>query len=170
MISRFLGILRRWRNRRALVRLQGHRHPDDLPRQALKIAHQRSLGTRIGSKCRLLGRVDSLNPQLVDIGNKCVIGAESMLLAHGPGFDEKKRTVIGDYSYIGYRVTVLPGVSIGEGCIIGAGSIVTRDIPAGKVAAGNPARILRDVRPDERADIRHRMDNDLYFGKKGTVM
>jgi acetyltransferase-like isoleucine patch superfamily enzyme len=136
---------------------------------ALKIALQRSLGMRVGIKCRLLGRVDSLNPQLVEIGDKCVIGAESMLLAHGPGFDQQKRTAIGDYTYIGYRVTILPGVSIGEGCIIGAGSIVTRDIPPGKVAAGNPARVLRDVRPEERADIRHRMDNDLFFGKTGTV-
>lgn len=170
MIARALNFLRYRREAIALTRLKAHRHPDDLPSLALKIANQRNLGTRIGLRCRLLGRVDALNPHLVKIGNKCVIGSESMLLAHGPGFDGKSEVVVGDYTYIGYRVTVLPGVKIGEGCIIGAGSIVTRNIAAGKVAAGNPARVLRDVTAEERADIRYRMDNDLYFGKEGLVV
>lgn len=143
-------------------------HPEDLPSQKLKIAQQRRMGTQIGSRCRFLGRVDSLNPQLVEMGNRCVIGTESILLAHGPGFRGSK-TIVGDYTYIGYRVTVLPGVEIGAGCIIGACSVVTRNIPPGKVAAGNPARVLRDVSDEEAADIRHRLDNDLFFGKDGKV-
>ena len=161
-----------WRQRRggdALKRLGQYRHPQDLPNLALKIARQRSLGTVIGTRCRFLGKVDGLNPHLVEIGDKCVIGAESMLLAHGSGFNEKSATSVGDYVYIGYRVTVLPSVKIGDGCIIGEGAIVTRDIPPGKVVAGNPARILRDVRPEEREDVQHRMDNDLFFEKEGTV-
>lgn len=92
-----------------------------------------------------------------------------MLLAHGPGFDGKSRTVVGDYSYLGFRVTVLPGIRIGSECIIGAGSVVTRNIPDGSVAAGNPARVLRSLRPEEAADLRHRLDNDLYFGRDGQL-
>ena len=110
-----------------------------------------------------MGRVDAMNPHLVEIGDMCVIGTESILLTHGPGLDGSRKTIVGDYTYIGYRVTVLPGVTIGPGCIIGAGAVVTRDVPAGKVAAGCPARVLRAVTVAEAADIRHRMNNDLHF-------
>lgn len=52
---------------------------------------------------------------------------------------------IGDRAWIGGRAVILPGVTIGEESVIGAGSVVTRSIPAGVVAAGNPCRVLRDV-------------------------
>ena len=45
---------------------------------------------------------------------------------------------------------VTPGVSIGEGSVIGAGSVVTRDVPAGVVAAGVPCRVLRALTPADR--------------------
>ncbi|WP_306253736.1 DapH/DapD/GlmU-related protein [Parvularcula sp. IMCC14364] len=169
MIQRLINWQRAASQRRELKRLVRHCRPDDLPSLALKIAVQRSLGTAIGKRCRLLGGIDAVNPHLVKIGDKCVIGGESRLLAHGPGFDGKELTVIGDYTYLGYRVTVLPGVKIGEGCIIGAGAIVTRDIPDGSVAVGNPARVLRQVSPEEAADIRYRLDNDLFFGRDGKI-
>lgn len=49
---------------------------------------------------------------------------------------------IGEYSFIGANSTILPGVTIGDHCVIGAGSVVTKDIPSGMVAAGVPARVL----------------------------
>lgn len=52
---------------------------------------------------------------------------------------------IGDNCWFGANVVVCPGVSIGAGCVIGAGSVVTRDIPAGSIAAGVPCRVLRPV-------------------------
>ncbi|MDP2546459.1 sugar O-acetyltransferase [Oceanobacter sp. 4_MG-2023] len=51
--------------------------------------------------------------------------------------------VIGHHVWLGGNVSVLPGVTIGDRCVIGAGSVVNRDIPAGAVAAGNPARVIR---------------------------
>lgn len=57
---------------------------------------------------------------------------------------------IGNHAWLGFSVALLPGVSIGEGAIIGAGSVVTRSIPAWTIAAGNPARILREMTADER--------------------
>ena len=52
---------------------------------------------------------------------------------------------VGNNVWIGGNVIVLPGVSIGDNCVIGAGSVVTKDIPSGAVAAGNPCRVLRRI-------------------------
>lgn len=57
---------------------------------------------------------------------------------------------IGNKVWIGFGCTVLPGVTIGEGAVVGAGSIVTRDVPAWSVFAGNPARLIRELSADER--------------------
>jgi acetyltransferase-like isoleucine patch superfamily enzyme len=51
---------------------------------------------------------------------------------------------IGDDAWLGYGVIVLDGVGIGDGAVIGAGSVVTRDVPANVIAAGNPARVIRE--------------------------
>ena len=70
---------------------------------------------------------------------------DSLTLEYLP-FDESFITApveIGDYAWIGSHVIILPGVSIGEGAIIGAGAIVTKSIPAGAIAVGNPARVIR---------------------------
>lgn len=52
---------------------------------------------------------------------------------------------LGNNVWLGGGVVVLPGVTIGENSVVGAGSVVTRDVPAGVVAAGNPARVLREL-------------------------
>lgn len=53
---------------------------------------------------------------------------------------------IGDYVWIGGGAIVLPGVTIGDNCVIGAGSVVTKSIPAGSVAAGNPCKVVRELK------------------------
>lgn len=52
---------------------------------------------------------------------------------------------IGNSVWIGCNVSILPGVTIGDNCTIGAGSVVTRDIPANSLAAGNPCRVIRGI-------------------------
>lgn len=61
-----------------------------------------------------------------------------------------KPIVISRGVWIGAKTIVLKGVIIGEGAVIGAGSVVTRDIPPYTIAAGNPARIIREIPADER--------------------
>ena len=54
-------------------------------------------------------------------------------------------------AWLGFNVSVLPGVIIGEGAIVGACSLVTKSVPAWTIVAGNPARVLRELTTDERA-------------------
>ena len=88
----------------------------------------------------------------IHIGRNVLIGPKVQLLtAHHPhepelratGLEAGKPITIGDDCWLGGGVIVCPGVTIGSGAIIGAGAVVTRDIPAGAVAAGNPARVIR---------------------------
>jgi maltose O-acetyltransferase len=54
--------------------------------------------------------------------------------------------VVADNVWLGGGVIVLPGVTIGEDTVVGAGAVVSRDLPAGVVAVGSPARVIRSVR------------------------
>ena len=90
----------------------------------------------------------------ITIGPHCFIGPNcGMYTAIHPniaqernlGLEKALPIVIGDNCWIGADVTILPGVTIGEGTVIGAKSVVTRDIPAGVIAMGNPCRVIRPI-------------------------
>ncbi|WP_356948150.1 acyltransferase [Microbacterium aurantiacum] len=88
----------------------------------------------------------------IHIGVGCQFGAGVTLIAENHAMDDEGRPsshevirrgiVIGDHCWLGHRVTVLDGVSLGEGCVVGAGAVVTRSFPAGSRVAGVPARLL----------------------------
>lgn len=63
------------------------------------------------------------------------------------GPESGKPITIGEDCWFGGNCIVLPGVTIGRGVVIGAGSVVTKDVPSYKVVVGNPARVLRDIVP-----------------------
>ena len=69
------------------------------------------------------------------------------------GVEFARPITVGNDVWFGGGCTVLPGVTIGDGCVIGAGSVVTRDIPASTVAAGNPCRVLRSISEADRMDL-----------------
>lgn len=90
----------------------------------------------------------------VRFGRNCFLGPQCGIYTAVHPLDARERAAgvewarpvtVGDNVWMGGHVTVLPGVSIGDGTVIGAGSVVTHDIPAGVVAAGNPCRIIRAV-------------------------
>lgn len=100
----------------------------------------RSRGVKIGWRARINGRIDGNRPDLVEIGNGAILGRESMILTHcikGPA-----PVKIGHYSFIGYGAIILPGVTIGIGAIVGAGSVVTKNVDDFMIVAGNPARVI----------------------------
>jgi maltose O-acetyltransferase len=82
----------------------------------------------------------------ITIGSDVSIGPEASILTLGhdpqsPDFaDRGGDVVIGDRVWIGYRAIVLPGVTIGEGAVVGAGAVVTKDVDPFAIVAGNPAR------------------------------
>lgn len=95
-----------------------------------------------------------LDTARVSIGNNVLIGPlAGIYAAYHPldagtrtaGLEAAKAITICDSVWIGGHASILPGVTIGEGSVIGAGSVVTRDIPPGVVAAGNPCRIIRHI-------------------------
>lgn len=61
------------------------------------------------------------------------------------GLEYARPITIGNNVWIGAQVCVLPGVTIGDDCVIGAGSVVNRDIPSGSLAVGNPCRVIRKL-------------------------
>ena len=90
----------------------------------------------------------------ITIGRDCQIGPNVQLLTPTHPIDPQPRRdkleaalpiTLGDNVWLGGGVIVLPGVSIGENTVIGAGSVVTRDVPANVVAVGNPARVIRSI-------------------------
>lgn len=92
--------------------------------------------------------------QSVRIGARCAIGQYSIIMDndyhstedhHSMG--ESKPIVIGDEVWLGARVIVLRGARIGDGCIIGANSVVKGSIPPHSLAAGSPARVVRSLLP-----------------------
>lgn len=97
----------------------------------------------------------------LEIGNDCLLGFENVILTsthasartdvpiRAQGMFEKK-VIIGDDVWTGCRVVILPGVTIGSHVIVGAGSVVTNDLPDYSVCGGVPARVIRDRREDSR--------------------
>lgn len=88
----------------------------------------------------------------VQLGSECLVGhhvtimdnSEHDLLERGrPGPSRPVR--IGRRVWLCDRAIVLPGVTIGDGAVIGAGAVVTKDVPAWSVVAGNPARVIRRI-------------------------
>ena len=97
----------------------------------------------------------------VTIGAACQIASRVQLLTAthpidpGPrraGWESGAPITIADNVWLGGGAIVCPGVTIGEDTVVGAGAVVTRDLPAGVVAVGVPARVLREIGPRDRVE------------------
>ena len=89
----------------------------------------------------------------VFIGPNCVFSTAGHPLntqQRNQGLEYAYPITVGDNVWFGAGVTVLPGVTIGSDTVIGAGSLVNRDIPRGVVAAGSPCRVLRPITPQDK--------------------
>ena len=135
-------LLRRWRRTPDLERLQAD-------------------GLQLGRDV-FVGGGTFIDPDfcfLIAIGDETTISLEVFILAHDAstrlpvGYSRVAPVRIGRRVFVGARAMILPGVTIGDDSVVAAGSVVTRDVPAGTVVAGNPARAL--MRAEEYFE-RHR--------------
>lgn len=109
----------------------------------------RHLGVKIGSHCLISTRFWSSEPYLISIGNHVQVTDGVSFHTHGggnsireehPDFDAFGKILIEDWAYIGAWSHIMPGVTIGHGALVAAGSVVTKSVPPNTVVGGNPAK------------------------------
>ncbi len=116
-------------------------------------------GMDIGEGCiiSLKATLDYTNPAGIHIGRYTGVAFGAVILAHDFNRNRHVDTWIGERCQIGARSIIYPGVRIGDGCVIAAGAVVMNNIPAGCIAAGNPARVVeRNINPGKygiRVDV-----------------
>ena len=124
------------------------------------INYLRNEGVHIGNNCVFRSpsttRIDLQRSELISIGNNVDMNSYFQVLSHDWGsfvfrakyhdlINSTGRVLIGNNIYFGTNVIVLKGVTIGDNCIIGAGSIVTKSIPANSVATGAPCKVVCSI-------------------------
>jgi acetyltransferase-like isoleucine patch superfamily enzyme len=117
-----------------------------------RIKFLRNLGVKIGERCRIRTMSFSTEPYLIEIGDHTAVAAGTQFITHdgatwvfeddvdGGGIFGK--IVIGNNVFIGINCILLSNTSIGDTCIVGAGSVVRGQFPENSVIAGNPAQIV----------------------------
>ena len=111
---------------------------------------------RVGKNVFINARCKFQDQGGIRIGDNCLIGHNVTLATLNHDFNPNNRAAIypkpvriGNNVWIGSDSTILPGITIGDGAIIGAGSVVTKDVPANTIVAGNPARKMKHIKECE---------------------
>lgn len=118
----------------------------------------RHIGVNAGNNLHIYGNPIGMfgtEPWCITLGNNVHITREVMFVTHDggtllyrhlvPDLEITAPIVVGDYVYIGVRSIILPGVTIGDNCIIAAGSVVTKDVPDNSVVGGVPAKFIKSA-------------------------
>lgn len=92
----------------------------------------------------LMVMLDVMFPEKISVGRNTVIGYNTTILAHEYLIKEYRLgdVQIGDEVMIGANTTILPGIKIGDGAVVSAGTLVHKDVPAGAFVGGNPMQII----------------------------
>lgn len=141
-----------------------------------EVTKYRRMGVEIGENSYLGSNVtiDYSHYWLIKIGRNVKIGPETLILAHDTstkdtlGYTKIGIVDIKDGVFIGSKSIILPHVVLGEGSIIGAGSVVTKDVPARVVVAGNPAKVICSTE-EYYEKMRTKMTSDNTFDESYTI-
>ena len=138
----------------------------------------------IGPGAQLSGTSIAARSTTISIGRQVLIAPNCIIVdsdfhahwppearATEPGMEGDRPVTIGDYAWIGLNCIILKGVAIGEGAIIGAGSVVTKDVPPHSLAVGSPARIVRSLVPNEdRSAAAQSTSHAANVGQSGSAL
>jgi len=139
------------------------------------IKHARYIGVKVGNNCRLINVSFSTEPYLVTLGDHVSAtntrfethdGGVWVLRVQYPLIDMVKPIHVGNNVFIGFGSMILPGVTIGDNVVIGAHSVVSKDIPSNVVAAGVPARVIKSLDAYKEKAIAD-YDKTKHFSAKG---
>ncbi|MFS0636583.1 acyltransferase [Mesobacillus foraminis] len=111
----------------------------------------------------LMVMLDVMFPEKISVGRNTVIGYNTTILAHEYLIREYRLgdVVIGDEVMIGANTTILPGVTIGSGAFVSAGTLVHKDVPAGAFVGGNPMKVIYT-----KEEMDNRWADDPIYGEK----
>jgi acetyltransferase-like isoleucine patch superfamily enzyme len=136
----------RWKAVRNFIWIQIARYCPSLPLK--NWIYRRVLGMKIGENTAfaLMVMVDVFFPEKIHVGNNSIIGYNTTILAHEYLINEYRlgEVRIGSNVMIGANCTILPGVTIGDHAVVGAGSVVHKDVAPYSFVAGNPLRVIRE--------------------------
>jgi len=131
------------------------------PHKVLRAFFHRLRGVKIGKHVEIgyFCIIDNVHPDLVTIEDGAVVATGAVLLAHDNSYYYTHGThvkhspvIIGKKAFIGAGAVINPGVTVGVRAIVGCNSVVIRDVPAGSVVGGVPARILKENGNNENSE------------------
>lgn len=136
--------------------------------------YSKYMGVKFGTNVRITDKPSfGSEPYLVTIGNDVTItdgvifhnhdGGVGILRSKYPGLDVIKPIIVGNNVFLGSRCTIMPGIKIGNNVIVGAGSLVTRDIPDNVVVVGVPAKVLKTLAEYEEKVLK----DGIYLKNRG---
>jgi carbonic anhydrase/acetyltransferase-like protein (isoleucine patch superfamily) len=145
------------------------------------VERMRKAGCKVGEGCEVYGMPQiGSEPWLIEIGDYVRIAAEVSFVTHDGAtwvFREEPRYKnviyygairVLDNSFLGKRVTILPGVTIGPYSVVGIGAVVTKDVPPHTVVAGNPARVICTVEEYAEKRLAQTPDYDVAEYQRNT--
>lgn len=106
---------------------------------------RRVLKMDIGENVRvsLRAKLDFTYPRGIHIGAGTYVAFGAVIFTHDMARVLRTNTYVGCNCFIGANAIIMPGIRVGDQCIVGSGAVVTRDVPSGCIVAGNPAKVLR---------------------------